>query len=62
MGGPIFYSMALKASGAVQAARWSKMRNGGGYIYSFNTDRIRCLSIRSARCVRWRSAIVSATA
>ncbi len=31
-----FYSMALKASGAVQAARWSKMRNGGGYIYSFN--------------------------
>jgi unsaturated chondroitin disaccharide hydrolase len=30
-----FYGMALKASGAVQALRWSKIR-GGGYIYSFN--------------------------
>ncbi len=35
-----FYEMALKASGAVQAARWSGVRdpNGAaaGYIYSFN--------------------------
>jgi hypothetical protein len=31
-----FYEMALKSSGAVQAARWSKIRTGGGYIYSFN--------------------------
>ncbi len=31
-----FYELALKASGAVQAARWSKTRDGGGYIYSFN--------------------------
>ena len=31
-----FYELALKASGAVQAARWSKTRDGTGYIYSFN--------------------------
>ncbi|MCW8130903.1 MAG: glycoside hydrolase family 88 protein [Planctomycetota bacterium] len=30
-----FYEMALKASGAVQAARWTKIRTGG-YIHSFN--------------------------
>ena len=30
-----FYEMALRCSGAVQAARWSKIP-GGGYIYSFN--------------------------
>ncbi len=31
-----FYELALKVSGAVQAARWSTTRDGGGYIYSFN--------------------------
>ena len=31
-----FYEMALKVSGAVQAARWSRTADGGGYIYSFN--------------------------
>lgn len=31
-----FYEMAIKASGAVQAARWSRTVDGGGYIYSFN--------------------------
>jgi unsaturated chondroitin disaccharide hydrolase len=31
-----FYELALKASGAVQAARWAKTSNGSGYIYSFN--------------------------
>jgi len=31
-----FYELALKVSGAVQAARWSKTHDGGGYIYSFN--------------------------
>ncbi len=31
-----FYEMALKASGAVQAARWSDVADGHGYIYSFN--------------------------
>ena len=31
-----FYELALKVSGAVQAARWSTTAQGGGYIYSFN--------------------------
>ncbi len=31
-----FYELALKVSGAVQAARWSTTRDGPGYIYSFN--------------------------
>jgi unsaturated chondroitin disaccharide hydrolase len=31
-----FYKLALKVSGAVQAARWSRIRDGRGYIYSFN--------------------------
>ncbi len=31
-----FYEMALKASGAVQAARWSRVADGTGYIPSFN--------------------------
>ena len=31
-----FYELALKASGAVQAARWSPTFDGDGYIYSFN--------------------------
>jgi unsaturated chondroitin disaccharide hydrolase len=28
--------LALKASGAVQARRWTRTKDGGGYIYSFN--------------------------
>ena len=31
-----FYELALQASAAVQAARWSRTADGGGYIYSFN--------------------------
>src|SRR5437588_201466 len=31
-----FYELALKVSGAVQAARWTTTANGKGYIYSFN--------------------------
>lgn len=31
-----FYTLALQCTGAVQAARWSAIRGGGGYIYSFN--------------------------
>ncbi len=31
-----FYELAIKASGAVQAARWSTTDDGTGYIYSFN--------------------------
>ena len=30
-----FYALAIKASGAVQASRWTDLKNGG-YIYSFN--------------------------
>lgn len=31
-----FYELAIKCSGAVQAARWSATSDGGGYICSFN--------------------------
>ncbi len=31
-----FYELALKCSGAVQAARWTDLADGTGYIYSFN--------------------------
>jgi unsaturated chondroitin disaccharide hydrolase len=31
-----FYELALKVSAAVQAARWTGIAGGGGYIYSFN--------------------------
>jgi unsaturated chondroitin disaccharide hydrolase len=31
-----FYELALKTSGAIQAARWSTTKDGRGYIYSFN--------------------------
>ena len=31
-----FYELALKVSGAVQAARWTDLGNGEGYVYSFN--------------------------
>jgi len=31
-----FYELALKCSGAVQARRWTRTREGGGFIYSFN--------------------------
>lgn len=31
-----FYEMALKASGAVQANRWTPIEDGDGFVYSFN--------------------------
>ena len=31
-----FYRMGMKVSGAVQAGRWSRTADGGGFIYSFN--------------------------
>jgi unsaturated chondroitin disaccharide hydrolase len=31
-----FYELALKASGAVQAHRWTRIAGGGGFIHSFN--------------------------
>ncbi len=45
-----FYELALKTSGAVQAARWSRTQEGGGYIYSFNGPQsLFCDTIRSLR-------------
>ncbi len=46
-----FYELALKVSGAVQAARWTSLKDGSGYVYSFNgshslfIDTIRTLRI-----------------
>jgi unsaturated chondroitin disaccharide hydrolase len=31
-----FYELALKVSGAVQAARWTTLKDGTGFIHSFN--------------------------
>lgn len=31
-----FYKLAIKVSGSVQAARWTSIKDGGGFIYSFN--------------------------
>jgi unsaturated chondroitin disaccharide hydrolase len=42
--------LALRASGAVQAARWSTTADGDGYIYSFNGPHsLFCDTIRSLR-------------
>ncbi|MEW6753382.1 MAG: glycosyl hydrolase [Candidatus Latescibacterota bacterium] len=46
-----FYELALKVSGAVQAARWTPTAHGGGFIHSFNgphslfADTIRTLRV-----------------
>ncbi|MDZ4860005.1 MAG: glycosyl hydrolase [Candidatus Hydrogenedentes bacterium] len=45
-----FYEMALKTSGAVQAARWTTIDDGTGYIHSFNGPHsLFCDTIRSCR-------------
>ena len=50
-----FYELALKVSGAVQAARWTAAADGRGYIYSFNgphslfVDTIRSLRVAGGR-------------
>lgn len=45
-----FYELALKLSGAAQAARWSSTIDGDGYIYSFNGPHsLFCDTIRSLR-------------
>src|SRR6266496_310952 len=31
-----FYELALKVSGAVQAARWTRLADGTGFVHSFN--------------------------
>lgn len=49
-----FYELALKISGAVQAARWTDLPDGLGYIYSFNgphslfIDTVRTLRVLGA--------------
>ncbi len=44
------YELALKVSGAVQAARWTRTADGLGYIYSFNGPHsLFCDTIRSLR-------------
>ncbi|MBN9617884.1 MAG: glycosyl hydrolase [Acidobacteriales bacterium 59-55] len=45
-----FYSFALKTSGAIQAARWTQLASGRGYIYSFNG--IHSLFIDTIRTLR----------
>ena len=46
-----FYEIALKASAAVQASRWTRIKDGSGYIASFNgphslfSDTIRSLRV-----------------
>ncbi len=43
-----FYELALKTSGAVQAARWTETIDGDGFIYSFNGPHsLFCDTIRS---------------
>jgi len=44
------YELALKVSGAVQAARWTATAAGGGYLYSFNGPH--SLFIDSVRSLR----------
>jgi hypothetical protein len=47
-----FYELALKCSGAVQARRWTPIKGGGGYIYSFNGPHsLFADTIRSLRAV-----------
>lgn len=47
-----FCELALKVSGAIQAARWSRINGGGGYIYSFNGPHSLFVdTIRSCRIV-----------
>ena len=47
-----FYELALRASGAVQAARWSRTHDGEGFIYSFNGPHsLFCDTIRSLRAL-----------
>jgi len=45
-----FYELALKVSGAVQAARWTAIADSRGYIYSFNGPH--SLFVDTARSLR----------
>jgi hypothetical protein len=47
-----FYELALKVSGAVQAARWTQISPQLGYVYSFNGPHsLFCDTIRSMRAL-----------
>ncbi|MEM8872644.1 MAG: glycosyl hydrolase [Planctomycetota bacterium] len=47
-----FYTLALQISGAVQAARWTKTADGGGFIHSFNGPQSLFVdTVRSCRIV-----------
>ena len=47
-----FCELALKVTGAVQAARWANTRDGTGYIYSFNGPQSLFIdTIRSCRAL-----------
>ncbi len=47
-----FYEIALKASGATQAARWSRLNDGSGFIHTFNGPHsLFCDTIRSVRAL-----------
>ena len=47
-----FYELALKVTGAVQAARWAVTADGTGYIYSFNGPQSLFIdTIRSCRAL-----------
>ncbi len=52
-----FYELALKVSGAVQAARWTDLPDGLGYIYSFNGPHsLFADTMRSLRSLAWRTS------
>jgi hypothetical protein len=55
-----FYEVALKVSGAVQAARWTRLGPDLGYVPSFN-GRTPCSRTPSARCARSPSRTSSGT-
>lgn len=47
-----YYKLALKMSGAVQAARWTPLADGRGYIYSFHGAHSLFIdTMRSLRCL-----------
>jgi unsaturated chondroitin disaccharide hydrolase len=49
-----FYELALKVSGAVQAARWTRIADGSGFIHSFNgAHSLFVDTIRSCRALAW---------
>lgn len=53
-----YYDQALRVSGAVQAARWTRTADGGGFIHSFNGPHsLFCDTIRSVRSLMLAHAL-----